>query len=91
MLPAEMTPACSNSASRVTSGVAAAAVCEAAVRWPGAARPAGPAGLHGEHRDLLADTARGAPEFARAAERLNVQYCQPGQFILFPPQEHVVA
>jgi len=35
-----MTPACSNSACRVISGATAAAVCEAAARWPGADRPA---------------------------------------------------
>ena len=35
-----MTPACSNRACRVISGAAAAAVCEAAARWPGAERPA---------------------------------------------------
>ncbi len=34
-----MMPAWSNSASCVTSGVAAAAVCEAAARWPAADRP----------------------------------------------------
>ena len=33
-------PAWSNSASRVISGAPAAAVCEAAARWPGADRPA---------------------------------------------------
>ena len=35
-----MMPACANSASRVTSGEAAAAVCEAAARCPAAERPA---------------------------------------------------
>src|ERR1039458_2007894 len=35
-----MMPACANSASRLTSGVATAAVCEAAARWPAAERPA---------------------------------------------------
>ena len=35
-----MMPACSNRAWRVISGAAAAAVCEAAARWPGADRPA---------------------------------------------------
>ena len=35
-----MMPACSNSACRVISGAVAAAVCEAAARWPGADRPA---------------------------------------------------
>ncbi len=34
-----MMPACRNSASWVTSGVAAAAVCEAAAAWPAADRP----------------------------------------------------
>ena len=38
-LSVAMTPACSNSASRVTSGVAAAAVCDFAARWPSADRP----------------------------------------------------
>ena len=36
---AAMTPAWPNSASWVTSGVAAAAVCEAAARWPASDRP----------------------------------------------------
>ena len=35
-----MMPACSNSACRAISGATAAAVCEAAARWPGADRPA---------------------------------------------------
>ena len=35
-----MIPACSNSASLVTSGVATAAVCDAAARWPASLRPA---------------------------------------------------
>jgi hypothetical protein len=39
-LSVAMMPACSNSACRVISGAAAAAVCEAAARWPGADRPA---------------------------------------------------
>ena len=34
-----MMPACANSASWVTSGVAAAAVCEAAAAWPVADLP----------------------------------------------------
>jgi hypothetical protein len=39
-LAVAMMPACSNSACRVISDAAAAAVCEAAARWPGADRPA---------------------------------------------------
>ena len=35
-----MIPACSNSASRLTSGVAMAAVCDAAACWPASLRPA---------------------------------------------------
>ena len=35
-----MIPACSNSASLVTSGVATPAVCDAAARWPASLRPA---------------------------------------------------
>ncbi len=35
-----MIPACSNSASLVTSGEATAAVCDAAARWPASLRPA---------------------------------------------------
>ena len=39
-LAVAMMPACSNRAWRVISGAAAAAVCEAAARWPGADLPA---------------------------------------------------
>ena len=58
-----MTPACSNRASRLTSGVATAAVCEAAARWPASDRPASTArtGMLAPTRRAVRANLRGLP------------------------------
>ena len=58
-----MMPAWSNRASRVTQGVAAAAVCEAAARWPAAERPASTAstGMLAATRRAVRANFRGLP------------------------------
>jgi hypothetical protein len=54
-------------------------------------RRVGRPGLHGQHRHLVRDPARGAGELARVAERLDVQDSEPGDAVVLPPQQHVVA
>ena len=82
-----MMPAWPNSASWVTSGVARGR----GVRGGGALPGRGPAADDGQHGHPPADPARGARELARAAEGLDVQHGQPGQLVLLPPHQQVVA
>ena len=62
-----ITPACSNSASRLTSGVATAAVCEAAACWPTAERPACTVstGIFAPTRRAVRANLRGLPNDSR--------------------------
>ena len=68
-----MTPACSNSASRLTRGSLLLA------------------SKHGEHGHADAHPAGVPAEFARVAERLDVEHGELGHAVVLPPQQHVVA
>ena len=83
-----ITPACSNSASTVTSEAdSSAPVCDEVARAP-AARAAA---LDRQDRLLARDPRRDARELARVAERLEVQQRDVGLGVLLPVLQEVVA